>query len=46
MNNKSVIDNIKESIKPENLTKEEKINVIKYRFNLNHGKGKRKKKKK
>lgn len=44
--NDSIMDNIEEQLKPENLTKEQKINIIKHRFGLSHGKGKRKKKKK
>lgn len=35
---------IEECIKTENLTKEQKINIIKNKLNLTHGKGKRKKK--
>lgn len=35
-----------ERLKYENLNQRERINVIKYAFNLTHGKGKKKKKKK
>lgn len=43
---KGSVDVIKESLKYENLNKDEKIRYIKDVFNLSHGKGKRKKKKK
>lgn len=41
---KSVIDSMNERFEIQNLSEEEKINLIKLRFNLTHGKGKRKRK--
>ena len=40
-----ICNNIEEQLKPENLTREQKINIIKHELGLSHGKGKRKKKK-
>lgn len=39
-------DDMVDSLKFSNLDDKQRLNVIKYMFNLNHGKGKRKSKKK
>lgn len=43
---KGIIDVINERLKYNNLSPEEKIEYIKYKYNLNHGQSKSKKKKK
>lgn len=42
----NIIDSINSRLEYKNMTQEEKINFIKERFNLSHGKGKKKKSKK
>lgn len=42
----NIIDSINSRLEYKNMTPEEKINYIKFKYNLNHGTGKRKNKKK
>lgn len=42
----NIIDNLQEALKYKYLSKDEKIQYVKVKFDLSHGKGKRKKKQK